>query len=75
MSITLTFGWWLIPAIITLIAFGKWTIYVLQRESGGDYDFGDDLGVNAVIGLLVAAIISSFSWMVYFGMLLCFLRP
>lgn len=70
MSITLTLGWWLIPAIITIIVFIKWGIYTLGRESGGDYDFG----VDVLLGLLVAAVVSMFSWTIYLGIALL-LKP
>ena len=61
MSITLTFGWWLIPAIITLIAFGKWGVYAMKRQRGVDYDFG----IDVLLGLLVAGLVSMTTWTGY----------
>lgn len=68
MNLTITLGWWLIPAAITAAAFGKAALYVAKREPRGDYDFGLDI-------LLVwgaALIVSLVAWVTYLGLRLLF---
>ncbi len=62
MDIKLHLGWWLLPFLITIITFGKLSIYCAKRKSGGDYDFGVDI---LLLGA-GAAIISLTAWLIYF---------
>jgi hypothetical protein len=69
MSITIVFGWWIIPAVITVYAILRAFKYSIKRGPvKGPYDSGLDL-------LLVysAAIISSLlPWLIYTILLLIF---
>lgn len=62
-TVTITFGWWLIPAIITLIClyfiFGIW--FDQKNTSSGLFD-----GVFEFIASLIVAIPALLSWLVYF---------
>lgn len=68
MSLTITLGWWLIPAVITAISLGTAAIYVAKREPGGDYNFG----VNILLVGAAALIVSLVAWVTYFGLRLFF---
>ena len=60
MTLTLTFGWWLIPFAITL-----WFLHISiksGREFYGDYSF-NFIPILCLIPIL-------FVWMVYFGVML-----
>ena len=57
---TLTIGWWVAPAFITLAA-----VYVALRESPeqrGDYDFSPIVGC---LYLAAALIVSLVSWLIW----------
>jgi hypothetical protein len=58
MDITITFGAWMIPAIITIIAFG-WAFTVEGKSSG------IGAGIQTLICLAPASLISMFAWMIY----------
>ena len=55
MAFTITLGWWLIPAALTIIIAWYW----------GWHDYGSDL-IGAVLFVAAFGLIS-FVWMVYFG--------
>ena len=58
---TITFGWWAIPAVITAVAM-TWAL-MGDYAPRGDYDFG-----TPVIGLLklgAAVIVSLLAWLVW----------
>ena len=61
MEITIGFGWWLIPAVITLLSLG--TSAFMSR------DLGDDrFGAGAVIAFgfyLMAAVVSLLAWLIW----------
>ncbi len=57
MSATITIGWWIVPAFISLLA----VLWFNRQDYSGDYNF------NAVITAPVAALVICFAWMVYFG--------
>lgn len=68
MNITISLGWWLIPAAITALAFAKASLYVAKRKPGGDYDFGVDILFMGAAALIV----SMAAWLAYFGLKLLF---
>ena len=61
MDFTITVGWWILPTLITAIAF-----YIALREqptpSGTDYGAG---GVIGLMFVMAAAILSLVSWLVW----------
>lgn len=62
MNITLSFGWWLIPAAITGYAFWRSTRYSIKRGPiRGDYDFGIDVLMAHGAALIVTLI----AWLIY----------
>jgi hypothetical protein len=61
MEITIGFGWWLIPAVITLLSFGISAF--MSRDLGNDR-----FGAGAVIALgfyLMAAVVSLLAWLIW----------
>lgn len=61
MTFTVELGWWLVPAVITLLAFG--TAAFMSRDMGDDR-----FGVGAVISFgfhLMAAVASLLAWLVW----------
>lgn len=62
MNITISFGWWLVPAAIHAYFFWRAARYTVRRGPlSGAYDFGLD-----VLGAwLVAVCGSMFVWLVY----------
>ncbi|WPE22482.1 hypothetical protein [Shinella zoogloeoides] len=61
MTFTVEFGWWLIPALITLLAFGAAAF--MSRDMGNDR-----FGAGAVISFgfyLMAAVASLLAWLVW----------
>jgi hypothetical protein len=61
MTITIGFGWWLIPAVITLISCG--TAAFMSRDMGNDR-----FGAGAVIAFgfhLMAAVASLLAWLIW----------
>ena len=65
MTFTISLGWWLIPAIITILSWAKFASYNIKRRPGGDYDFGIDL----IVYFCLACVISLIPWTVYFAIL------
>lgn len=61
-SFTITMGWWLIPAIITLISFA-FTYKVVWIDYARD-DWGQ--GLILLFYGSIAAIVSLLSWLIYF---------
>ncbi|KAA3527062.1 hypothetical protein GOZ96_04815 [Agrobacterium vitis] len=61
MTFTIGFGWWIVPAVITLLAFGYAAF--MSREEGND-----QYGVAAIISLgfyLMAAVVSLLAWLIW----------
>lgn len=54
---TVIIGWWIIPLIVTLVAFG-WV--VMRSTSGGGY-----ADIGAFMDLTVALIVTLISWLVW----------
>lgn len=57
MIITITIGWWILPAILSLLA----VLWCNSLDYGGDYNF------TGAISLPITAFVICFVWMVYFG--------
>lgn len=55
MSMTITLGWWIIPAIITIAAL--W--WMFSQDYRGDYNF------NAVIIVPVTGFVICLTWLIY----------
>lgn len=55
MSMTITLGWWIIPALISIAAV--W--WMMSQDYGGDYNF------NAVFTVPVTAFVICFVWLIY----------
>lgn len=53
---TITLGWWLIPALITLAAF---VVGIIKGQSQGSYDF------IPVFVWLLCALASTASWLIW----------
>lgn len=64
MTITLTFGWWLLPAIVTAAVFGFVIWQERKRPSVGGLG---DVGGAAItfMGALVAAVVSLAAWLIW----------
>ena len=61
MTITIGFGWWIAPAVITIIALG-WAAF-MSRDMGNDR-----FGAGAVIAgflYLIAAVVSLVAWLIW----------
>ena len=58
---TLSFPLWLIPTIITIICYG----YVIFIYDNNKYDSGYLRGINVLLMLIPASIISLISWIIY----------
>lgn len=54
---TITLGWWLIPAAITCLAVGWFS----SQDYRGDYNF------NALFTAPTAAFVICLAWMIYFA--------
>jgi hypothetical protein len=61
MTVTIDFGWWLVPAAITLACFGYAAF--MSRDMGNDR-----FGAGAVISFgfyMMAAVVSLLSWLIW----------
>jgi hypothetical protein len=68
MNITIAFGWWLIPAVITRYAFWRSFRYWIKRGPiRGDYDFGVDVLLAHGAALIVTLLV----WLIYAVLRLC----
>ncbi|MER9652504.1 hypothetical protein NKJ26_03165 [Mesorhizobium sp. M0152] len=61
MSLTVTFGWWVVPAVITIGTFGR-AAMIPAEPKGGDYSFPDPM---PFIRFGLAAIFSLAAWLVW----------
>lgn len=60
MTFTVDFGWWIVPAVITILTFG--CALFMSREDGRD-----QYGVAAIISLgfyLMASVVSLLAWLI-----------
>lgn len=57
MEATITIGWWIIPAIVTVGAI----VWFNSQDYRGDYNF------NALFTAPVTAFVICAAWMIYFG--------
>lgn len=66
MTITIGFGWWLVPALITLALFfavARWA----AKECSGNDRFGIG-ALFALIGYAFAALLSAIAWLIWWGL-------
>jgi hypothetical protein len=64
MDVTISAGWWLLPAAITALAFAKyWHWSAQQPPSHGYGRIGD--GMAHAFMVLLATVASLFSWLVW----------
>lgn len=61
MTFTISFGWWITPALLSIAA--AWWGFVSHKYDGGYYGYD----VVAVMKALAALALISTVWMVYFG--------
>lgn len=61
MSVTLTFGWWLLPLVITVLAI-SFALFLSQRKGGQDDLAG---GIVSLIFFCFATIISLLAWLIW----------
>lgn len=62
---TVTFGYWMIPLLITIAAFWWSSSKYNEAESGGYISFPNNL-----FEFLAACLISTASWLIYFAIVL-----
>ena len=63
MTFSVSLGWWLLPALVTIAAFG-WSTHRQDRSPSGDYGkIGQGIG-NAVLHG-IALIVSLIAWLVW----------
>lgn len=58
---TVTFGWWALPLLITTASVG-WSIAIPGEPSHGDYSFPDPM---PAIGFVGAVIVSLVAWLIW----------
>ncbi|KRA63107.1 hypothetical protein [Rhizobium sp. Root651] len=61
MTFTIEFGWWIVPAIVTILSLG-WAAFI-SRDTGND-----QYGPGAVISLgfyLAASVASLLAWLIW----------
>lgn len=63
-SMTVTIGWWIVPTIVTVWAFG-WHVWVHRRERPG-YAYGNvGQALGRAITMMIAAVVSLGAWMMW----------
>lgn len=65
MSFTVTLGWWVLPAAVTLIAFGWYGAWEDRQPPPSDYGAIGD-GLARMLLLALALIASLIAWLIYF---------
>lgn len=64
--VTIPLGWWLVPALLTIVFFGGWRLFGvrMQPQRGSMYpDMGG--GLIELGGYLVAALLAVMAWLVW----------
>lgn len=62
MTITIDFGWWLLPLAITIAAYG-WHWWVNKDvQYGGDYNFSV---IETLMTFCLATSVSLFAWLIW----------
>ncbi|MFG1465278.1 hypothetical protein V5F77_20550 [Xanthobacter sp. DSM 24535] len=70
MTISISLGWWLLPAIITVASYASALVLSARSASrtprGGNYNFGSMWdAMLAVVLLLIATVISMAAWLAW----------
>jgi len=61
MTITIGFGWWIAPAVVTIVAFAlAWRAQ--SPHTGGDYNF---VGFFNTMAYIVALVPSLAAWLIW----------
>lgn len=66
MTVTISFGWWILPAVITVVSFIGWRMFGVRMDThnvGYLPDFGGCL--FEIIGYLAAALLSVSAWLLW----------
>ncbi len=69
MTITIGFGWWLVPAFVTIALIGGWDVFGIKmdRRAGGYFpDFAG--GLMEAGGYAFAALFSIIAWLIWWGL-------
>jgi hypothetical protein len=68
MTMTISFGWWLLPASVTVALLLGWRLFGARMEPQHGSMFPDALGAFVEAGgYLVAALLSVIAWLVWWG--------
>jgi hypothetical protein len=64
MTLTIEFGWWLAPALVTVAAFGWYAIWSIQQPASSGYGAIGD-GLAHALLLSIAIIASLVAWLIW----------
>ena len=67
MTFSITLGWWLVPAIVTVCAFGAFALWEADQKPAGDYG---RIGA-AMVALIMfggAVVVALVAWLIYLGL-------
>ncbi len=65
MTFTITMGWWILPAVITLVSFMAAICFAVFTRSEGDFNAFDVIfGGGALMVATIVSLISWMSWMI-----------
>ena len=62
MTVSLSLGWWLVPVLVTILAFARAILLIRRQTPGSDYGAVYN-AVAAFIMLMIAAVISLAAWL------------
>lgn len=66
MTITLSLGWWLAPAILSVVLLVGWRIFGVRMQPNNSSMFPDAGGaLMELCGYLVAALLSVIAWLIW----------
>lgn len=64
--VTIAFGWWLAPAILTIAFLAGWRVFGVRMQPQGGSMFPDTVGALVeMAGYLVAALLSTIAWLIW----------
>ncbi len=66
MSISVTLGWWLAPALLTIVLFSGWRLFGVRMQPQRGSMFPDMGGALMELGgYLAAAFLSVIAWLIW----------